>query len=226
VNRPSQAVSPKPWLRNSHWASRELLYQGGVGWPVLGLAYLVGAACLALAIAMVREPDFQHWSAGLGFAVLIIVILAWLARLKLRHIRYGDTVCHLITLPGVVGGWFKADVECGLPAEAGTVTVRLRNVVPTEDGERMLWSMEQLFGLAPMPRNPARCIVNIRLRVPRHPSQRPLSPSMRFVLGGPIAGSAWILELEKKRPGLDFLAQFAVPIYDTPDAPAEEQEPE
>jgi hypothetical protein len=216
------ASGQKPWLRNSHWATRKLVDRGGVDWPVFALVYVVGGAILA---AVVFGADWgEDWGAPLGIALFFLAALAWVTRFRLRHIRYGDTVCHLITLPGVVGGWFKADVECGLPAEAGTVTVRLRNAAD----EGTWWSMEQPFNVAPMPGKPARSVVKVRLRVPRDRSQRPFSPSMRFVFGAPVVGnSTWLLELEKNAPRLElnFRAAFVVPIYDTPDAPAEEQQP-
>jgi hypothetical protein len=221
VNTPGQA-SDKPWLRNSHWASRTLLDHGGVGWTVLGLAYLVGGAILLVVLATAGEPDAAHPIFGLALVLLVVVALARITRVTLRNVRYGDSVCRLITLPGVVGGWFKADVECGLPADAATVTVRLRNLSGGEHAQT-LWSMEQPFAVAPMPGKAARSIVNVRLRVPRHPSQEPFSPQMRFVLGAPIAGIAWVLEIEKKSPGFDFFSTFAVPIYDTRDAPPHEQ---
>ena len=224
MNGPSQASSPKPWLRNSYWASRDLVNQSGVGWVVLGLAYLIGAALLAAAVMALREPNIESRIGGSVLAVFAIAALAWVTRFRLRHIRYGDTVCRLITLSGVVGGWFKADVECGLPVEAGPVTVRLKN-----EEEGTYWSMEQLCALTAVSGKKApRSVVNVRLRVPRHPAQKFPHPRMRFALGRPITGPAWVLELEKKVPGgdLNFRATFGVPIYDTPDAPTEEQRPD
>ena len=218
----SPAAPEKPWLRNRQWAHRELVDQRGLGWPVFVLVYVLGLAFLAVIWGTVRQGDWE----SVAIALFVVAVLAILARLRLRGMRYGRTVCRLITLPGVIDGWFKADVECGLPPEAGTVTVRLKNVVPSRYGEGMLWSMEQLFPVAPIAQKPARSIVNIRLRVPRHRSQKPLSPSTGFAFGAPLAGQAWILELEKKGPGVDFFSQFNVPIYDTPDAPAQEQQPE
>ena len=219
-----RASSGEPWLRNRQWASRELVDQRGLGWAVLLIAYVVGAATLAGVWATLREGAGEKSIGVIVLAVFVIGILAVLTRLRVRGMRYGKTVCRLITLPGVVGGWFKADVRCGLPPHIGPVTVRLKNTNTRGRFTQLLWSMEQSCPLEPLPGNgDTHSIVKVRLRVPRDRSQRFILPDMEFLLGAPADGVAWILEVEKKSRGVDFAAVFNVPIYDTRGAPPAEQ---
>lgn len=216
-----EQLDAQPWLRSRAWRRREVVWGNPVGNGVLLLAYLFfgGPALFFIWLGIVDPPSRSGESfliPGLLMGSLLAFIVGGLTYWRLRYRRYGNSVCRLITLPGVVGGWLKADVECALPAGPdNTVVVRLKNMV--QAGKRLVevWRMEQR--LAVPVRAGKRTIVNIRLQIPRTPEQKipVLRPSLLDRLGQPV----WILELEKKVPGIDFLAQFAVPVYDTPETP-------
>jgi hypothetical protein len=142
-------------------------------------------------------------------------IVAGLTYWRLRHWRYGDSVCRLITLPGRLGGWLKADVYCALPGGADdTVTVRLKNMESRGRSVAELWRMEQRITV---PVQGARTVVNVRLQIPRASDQKVLSPNAGALER--FAAPWWVLEVEKKVLGIDFLAQFGVPVYDVPEMP-------
>src|SRR3954463_2017243 len=92
------ASTEKPWLRNAQWASRTLVDQRRLGWQVLLLAYLVGALILAAVGAALLEDSNGKLLGLLALAIFVVGILALLTRIALRRFRYGDTVCHLVTL--------------------------------------------------------------------------------------------------------------------------------
>jgi hypothetical protein len=223
--------SDQPWLKNKQWAKREMVDQRGLSLPVLALAYLVGAGIAAGAVATIRESRAPAlgWDTdkfgGVFFLLFVIVTLAILTRIWLRRVRYGDSVCRLITLPGVVDGWFKADVECGLPPGTGPVAVRLKNVSSAGRGTIVHWRTQQTSTPIARPGDSGRrSIIPIRLRVPRHRDQV-FNDTTHFSFGAPTWGASWILEVEKKAPDINFFAAFFVPIYDTRAAPAAEQQP-
>jgi hypothetical protein len=221
---PSRAqLAVRPWLTLKMWRQREIVYRGNVGYGVLILAYLFfGVPAVAILWIAITGPGAVSESMrilGLLLGSVLAFIVGGLTYWRLRQMRYGNSVCRLITLPGVVGGWFKADVECNLPADSdSTVVVRLKNFVPA--GKRMVevWRMEQRPAVPVTPGT--RSTIPVRLRIPRDPAQRPMMVGDGFWL----AGQSWVLEIEKQVPGIDFLAVFRVPIYDTADAPASEQE--
>ncbi len=62
-----------------------------------------------------------------------------------------------------------------------------------------------------------RTVVQVRLQIPRSTDQRLLSPNASALER--FFAPWWVLELEKHVPGIDFMAQFGVPVYDVPEGP-------
>jgi hypothetical protein len=217
---PGEVLTGRPWLRVHAWRRREIVFGSPVGTGVLLLAYLFfGAPALLFLWAGFTDSPTQSGAslriAGLLLGSLLGFILVALTYWRLRHWRYGNSVCRLITLPGRLGGWLKADVDCALPGGADdTVTVRLKNMEPRGRSVAELWRMEQRMAV---PVQGERTVVAVRLQIPRAMGQRVLSPNASAM--DRFAAPWWVLEVEKKVPGIDFLAQFGVPVYDVPEMP-------
>jgi hypothetical protein len=242
----SAGADPAPWLANAQWRQRELRYVHGIGVAVFALVALLSGliAFTWLSYLWANRPlpgpdgfveGIAAWSALLLLGLLLLAPAVWAAFGLRRRIRFGESVCRLLTLPGVVGGWFKADVECRLPGEAhAKVEVWLINrllnsndVRHVHDGrpERAgLWRMSQSMDVEVAPG--ARTVIPVRLKVPRDPKQfyrlpdgRPNSPASHFWDDKP----AWLLVVRNRGAGTNFMAMFSVPVFDTSDAPASEQ---
>ncbi|MBI3370872.1 MAG: hypothetical protein HY017_03815 [Betaproteobacteria bacterium] len=216
-----EELQVRPWLRSRAWRRREIVFGNPVGGAFLLLAYLFFGApavfffWLGIAVPTTRSGENLLFPGLLMGSVLSFIVIG-LTYWRLRYRRYGDSVCRLITLPGVVGGWLKADVECALSADPdNTVVVRLKNMVQTSKRLVEVWRMEQRI-VVPVQAE-KRIIVNVRLQIPRAPAQRipPLRPGFLERISGPV----WLLEVEKKVPGIDFFARFAVPVYGAPETP-------
>lgn len=226
----SKPTDSKPWLRNAGWASRVLPYENNPGWPILIIAYLFfgGLSWLLIAEGLgLIDNSTTDWGTRFScFAVggVLLWALGGLTILKIRHLRFGKSVCRLITLPGVIGGWFKADIVCRLPPGTAPLVVRLENREGTgKGGANVLWRLQKHVHAPPAPLpGSERSLVAVRLLVPRDPLQvpDPLEPSLW------TRSTYWVLEIEKKCPGVSFFALFRVPIYDIPDAPEAEQRAE
>lgn len=215
----------RPWLHLKAWRRREIVYRGPVGYVVLLLAYLFfGLPAVLLLFAAIAGvgPEGGAAQERISFLLLgclLALVVGGLTFWRLRQVRYGNSVCRLITLPGVVGGWFKADVICNLPADSdNSVLVRLKNTRSAGKHVKEVWRMEQRMTVPVTPGS--RSTIPVRLQIPRDPAQQP----MRIGDGFWSAGKAWFLEIEKQVPGINFLAAFHVPIYDTSDVPASDQE--
>ena len=226
-------------VRRADGSGPVLVMQASVSTPFLVFLWLFGGAvAVGISIAVVSEikPSSVDWPPDAEVLTRVFQLLfilgifvgtpAGITRLWLRDRRYRSSICRLITLPGVIGGWFKADVECALPPGTGPVTVRLSNIItpvparfPTQ---QLLWHMTETTTTVAHPKNARHSIVPVRLRVLRHYNQKS-SVSPQSALGGE---SAWVLEIEKKTGGDDYFAAFGVPIYATHDAPASEQRQE
>jgi len=214
---PGEVLAARPWLRVRAWRSREIVFGSPVSTVFLLLAYLFfgGPALFFLWLGITDPPTRSGESlwpvllVGLMLAFVVVGLTYW----RLRHWRYGDSVCRLITLPGRLGGWLKADVDCALPGGADdTVTVRLKNMESRGRSVAELWRMEQRIAV---PVQGARTVVNVRLQIPRASGQKVLSPNAGALER--FAAPWWVLEVEKKVSGIDFLAQFGVPVYDVPE---------
>ncbi len=192
-----------------------------VGTPVLLLAYVFfgGPALfffwLAIAIPSTQSGESLRLT-GLLMGSLLGFIVVGLTYWRLRYAKYGDSVCRLLTLPGRVGGWLKADVDCALPAGSDdTVIVRLKNMVQAGRTAKEVWRMEQRLAV---PVQGSRSVVPVRLQIPRSPKQALLAPDAGALAR--FAAPWWVLEVEKQVSGIDFKAQFGVPVYDLPELAA------
>jgi hypothetical protein len=224
----SKPADGKPWLRDERWAARVLTYENNPGWPILIIAYLFfgGLSLLFIALGLGLIDSSDGWGSKFGsFAVggALLWVLGGLAILKIRHLRFGKSVCRLITVPGVIGGWFKADILCRLPPGTAPLVVRLENREGTGRGSNVLWRLQKDVLAPPSPLPGSRqLLVAVRLLVPRDPLQvpDPLEPSLW------TRSTYWLLEIEKECRGVNFFATFRVPIYDIPNAPESEQRSE
>jgi hypothetical protein len=225
MSLPESPVAPHPWLKNKEWAAREIRCGPPIRGFVLVLAYLFfGALTLPVVFLDARNSTSSGWFMPVFMVSLLASVLGYLTFIWLRHWKSGDSICRLITLPGVVGGWFKADVECKLPPDSsGAVRIQLINIVGAGRSSSEVWRMEQTVASDLIAAGGAgRSIIRVRLRIRRAPGQEPI-PLERGLLGPNVI---WRLDIRKKTGGIDFLARFPVPIYDIPDAPESEQLPD
>jgi hypothetical protein len=223
---PAVYSANEPWLNVEAWKNRRIVHGSLFHGFALVLAYVFFGGPAVLFIWGAVDPPASskiHWIEALVWAAFLVFVLGGLTYWWLRHLRYGDSVCRLLTLPGVLGGWFKAEVECRLPHDSAVpVIVRLKVVDLGLRHAPELWRMESKLTVPVVAGK--RSIVPVRLRVPRHPPMRLSAAEFTNYLSG--GRCAWILEIEKKTSGVDFFAKFGVPIYDTPHAPPSEQRPE
>jgi hypothetical protein len=221
----SERTAGKPWLRNERWAASVVPHENNPGWPILILAYLFfgGLSLLLMAGGLgLIDNSATDWEMT-AIGGLLLWVPGGLTIWKIRHLRFGKSVCRLITLPGVIGGWFKADILCRLPPGTAPLVVRLENREPGKFGPNVLWRLEQHVHAPPSPLpGSGQLLVAVRLHVPRDPLQvpDPLEPSLW------TRSTYWVLEIEKNCPGVNFFATFRVPIYDIPDTPEAEQRAE
>lgn len=212
----------RPWLLSRPWRRRRIVYGTPVGSGVMVLAWIFFGlpALFFLGAGIVGEVSARTRVEGLAVGGMLAFVVVAVSYWRFRQWRYGDSVCRLITLPGAVGGWLKADVECGLPG-GGTAAIRLRNMIPGRR-PREVWRMEATVDVPAA--DGGRTLVPVRLQVPRSADQQlaPLQPgSKEWLFGAPF----WLLEVEQKLPGIDYFSQFMVPVYDVPSALVDEGPP-
>ncbi len=83
----------------------------------------------AVGIWHIVEGRLVEGVGGLFFGAFSAYLLVSFTYMWLASRKVVTSVCHLETLPGVIGGWFKASVEVTLPVETRSdVWVRVRNI--------------------------------------------------------------------------------------------------
>ena len=215
----------KPWLASKEWRERRIVSSHGVRGFFFALALagfgLPAIITIAIGIWGVVEghPD------GVLFLVIGAFYAGGLAVARYQWgtwRKFGQSVCHLETLPGVIGGWFKASVEVKLPV--GTrpaVLVTLANNINGGGGSTVWEISERVFHAQFTRIQGERYLVPVRFHIPARkdyyvqPTWTPLKVS-----------GCWVLKIRAELPGMNLGTGFFVPIFETDEAPPEEQTPE
>ena len=213
----------KPWLASKEWRERRIVSSHGVRGFFFALALagfgLPAIITIAIGIWGVVEghPD------GVVFLVLGAFYAGGLAVARYQWgtwRKFGQSVCHLETLPGVIGDWFKASVEVKLPIETRpAVLVRLENFKMVGECRETVWEISERVFTANLPRIQGdRYLVPVRFQIPARKDYYAKADWLPWKTGG-----GWLLEITAEVPGVDLHAAFRVPIFETDEAPAEEQ---
>ena len=151
---------------------------------------------------------------ALIFPVIGVTLLVWAVRATIRWRKFGQSVFKMISVPGVIGGGLAGGIQIPhkLHASEG---VRVRLVclqrVTTGSGknrsttENVLWEDEKVITKDPVS-DPRHTVVPVFFQIPP---------------GWPATDSegnqtiVWRLEAKAKVPGVDYSAQFEVPVFVT-----------
>ncbi len=213
----------RPWLARRDWRERRITCQGGPRGLYFALAVggfgFPSAFLAAIGISRILERDLDG-IAYLSGAAVCSVVLVCIEYLWHRRRKFGDSICHLETLPGVIGGWFKATIEANLPVEnAPSVTVRLVNFKMMGWRAVTTWETGQhAAAIRATHVHGDSYRIPVRFRIP--------DADKNYATWNWFTGGGWVLQVRAELPGIDFFAAFPVPIFKTAEAPPEEQRPE
>jgi hypothetical protein len=196
----------KPWLALKEWRERRIISHGVRGCffalAILFFGSLALICLIGLLINLFRNPGEAVEALFLGsiFGGGLAVVTYWWRNWR----KFGKSVCHLETLPGVIGGWFKASVEVKLPADVTpSVKVKLENF--------------KIVGARPMVRLTKWETSEIVLpdRFTRIQGDRYMVP-IRFQIPARMDYYAdWQFQVKAEFPGVNLRADFIVPIFET-----------
>jgi len=212
----------KPWLASKEWRERRIVVTHGMRdvFFTLAVAFIgpmaIGAVTWGILGIVAGHP--RGWG-GIFLGAMLSAFLAGFRYSWRAWRKFSKSVCHLETLPGVIGGWFKASVEVKLPVETRpTVLVRLEN----HKGAGTVWEISERVLPAQFTRIQGdRYLVPVRFHIPARKdyyAKTPWNPLRRC--------ESWRLTITAELPGPDLNPVFQVPIFETDEAPPEEQTPE
>jgi hypothetical protein len=219
----------EPWLWRRDWADRAVRSTNAVS---AGFLWFFGILWLLMSLPMFFVFRERIGKEPLAILVLIfpvigVLVLCAAAYLTLRRRKYGVSLCHFERLPIAIGGTMRGSIEARLtelPPDG--FRLRLTNLRRTVTGsgksrnvhERVICQDEQVLRSGAMP-GPNGLRVPFALRIPADGEAADDRDSADRVI--------WRLEVEAEVPGIDFNAQFELPVFVTgePDAWTPELEP-
>ena len=218
-----QAERPdEPWMWDPKQAAGEIPSGSKTGaWVLTGFAVFWNAISTPVLFAF-HEEFFVKGNKGMLIALIFPLIgfcmIGGVVYLWIRYFKFGNTRFLMQRVPGVIGGTLTGAIQVPrlLNAPDG-VELTLRNVrrVTTGSGkhrsttERELWtSTQQIHQPRTTPRG--ETLLPVQFTIPYECESRDKSNSNNEVL--------WKLIAEAEVPGVDFKAEFDVPVYRTPDS--------
>jgi len=211
--------SEKPWTQRKDWAEGKVIQEGAQS---LGL--LIGFTILWNAISWGITGIFFISEGGAGGASFFILIFPFIGillitttfRAWIRKRKFGISVMHLDTLPAYLGDRLRGSIETGVsalddPARSFRVRFLCAQRKSSRDSEgkkrvseKELWNNEQEV-YAQLSESMMTLNVSIHFSVPPDLPPTELIPADDRIL--------WRVNISCKVPGVDYAAQFEVPVY-------------
>ena len=211
----------RPWLWRPDWASGRIIDSSRVtmftAWLFAAFWNLVSFPTGFLGVRAAIQEGKPAALLALLFPLVGIGLVVWAVRATLRYRKYGVSRLELSTIPGVIGrtltGMVRAPASMQ-PAEGFQVIlscvrrVRTRSGKNSSTSESILWQDERL-----VPGEPSRTAaamethIPVAFRLPADAEPCDDADSTNRVL--------WRLRLAATVPGVDYEAQFEVPVFRT-----------
>lgn len=219
IEKQQQEWAEKPWTQRSDWAEGKVV-QDGPGSMKLLIGFTIAWNIIAnviVAIALVVEwdggdvPWFVLLFTLFGLALIIMTVRTWIRRRK-----FGISILHLNTLPAHPGEFLAGTIAIGKSVSelAGSEFKMKMNCYERSSyydkkrerrvSEKELWSHEERVygGLID---SDGKLEIMVRFALPSELPPTSLIPEDDRIL--------WRLEVSAATSGVDYAAQFEVPVY-------------
>ncbi len=209
-----------PWLWRSDWASGRIVDSGRTtmftAWVFAAFWNLISFPAGFLGVRAAIQEGKPAAFIALLFPLVGVGLLVWAVRLTLRYRKYGVSRLELSTIPGVIGrtatGMVRAPARMQ-PTDGFRVTLSCVRRVTTggEDkstSESILWQDERrVMGEPTRTAAAMETHIPVAFRLPADAQPCDDTDSNNRVL--------WRLQLSAVVPGVDYEAQFEVPVFRT-----------
>jgi hypothetical protein len=198
--------NPKPWLKRKDWVNKKIIWNGRVrGSLVLVLFVLVILPILIALMVSIYSSSTTNFIQIIITLMILMPIFGYFMYSWLQFKKFGRSTCYLETLPGEIGGIFEAKVEIYFPNEHPkdvNLILRLMAFRNFFDRFPVIWEKEKIIRkeeLEYVSQN--KYIVPVQFDIPRD------VPLQKYK-------NSWLLILKINSPGINYLSDFHVPIFD------------
>lgn len=218
-----KTTSPgEPWTWKPEWASGEIKSGGKTGAMVMTVFALIWNLVSLPVLFAFREEFMEKgnrvFAVALLFPLIGVFLIFGLVYVWVRYLKYGGCTFVMQKMPGVIGGRLMGAIRIpkGVYAQDG-VEVTLRNVrrITTGSGkhrttrESVLWSdARRLSDWRNGPSGETLLPVLFEIPYDTEPYEDE-NPNNKVL---------WTLQANAKTPGVDFHADFTIPVFRTPDS--------
>jgi len=221
-----KAAHPQePWLWKDQWAGgciRSSTKAAMVTACIFALFWnlISMTVCAAVIPAELKKGNHKALFA-LFFPAVGIVLLFWAAREIIRWKKFGESVFKMLSVPGVLGGQLNVAIQTSVkisPEDGFHLKLRCINRITTSSGknsstqEVVLWEDEKTMIKELLTDDPRRSGIPVFFQIPADCRESDDSNSNNRIL--------WRLEAGARVPGVDYFAQFEVPVFRTADSAA------
>ena len=233
----AQSLYPdEPWRWRRDWdecriisdLGTQMAVTGGFAVVWLGFSVIIVWALFVRDDGHVTLPPAARAFFGIGFPLIGGYLLLSFLYQFLRTVRYGRSVLTLDQLPALIGGGLVGSVSCRVPMRrtpvfSAALRCHLRTSIGSGDNqrsdERILWTRDLTVDGVADPDHPGRTLAPIRI---------PILPGLRSSSEDGDTAICWTLTLECELTGVDYQAQFTVPVFavaGAPESPVDDRTP-
>ena len=212
----------EPWKVRQDWAAGRINSgQKYAVWLAWGIAFfwnfISWSACLG---AFSSDKNLPLWTYAIifGFPLIGLFLLGLAVYVTWQRIRWGNSTFEMASVPGVVGGQLAGviHVPAQLRPDEGillSLTRYERKTRRSSDGDETYhdpqWQRDKLITRT-MPGTQGGTAIPVAFHIPfeQHPTDEE-------------EGQLWKLEATSNTPGVNYQAEFEVPVFRTEDSSAE-----
>lgn len=216
-----KAHPEEPWLWKKDWAEGVVRVSAAtLAWPLF-FAVVWTTFCIPMWHALLTGKSHNNeavwlWWFTVAFSLVGLFLTARAVFTLFRWYKYGRSVFKMASVPGVVGGRLAGVILIPGKVEAEEyfrVTLSCLNVVTTRGSEsrvsrRLVWQDEQIIARDMLTHGFDHSAVPVLFQIPYDCRQTDDNNCNDMI--------QWRLEITAKTPGLDYCAEFDVPVFKTP----------
>jgi len=214
-----------PWMRRQDWACGRIRCVGLAKIVVFWvMAVLWNGFTWTWMILIWGDPEEEAVVKVLWFFCLIgLGLFAWAVRRTWAWLRFGESVLELASVPGVIGGTLEGQIQTGIqtsptkPIQLALICIRKHSVKrfkrESEITQDIIWQTDRSVAVGRFNRGPRGLAIPLHILIPYGLPNSDNSNVDEQIL--------WQLVVSGDLPGIDFRAEFLVPVFVTANSKSE-----